>query len=100
MKAPTEYTVMGEDGNEYGPAQSKQIRQWIAEGRLEKKTPVKPSDARDWVFLGDVPEFAGLFAASRVSSPMAPPRRGLVKLLVISAVAAAAYFLYQYLHRH
>ena len=59
---------MGEDGQEYGPVDAKQIRTWVAEQRLERKTPIKSSEMKDWVFLGSLPEFAGLFA------PTAPPK--------------------------
>jgi len=52
------YQVLGGDGREYGPVYDDQIRQWIAEGRLESKSPVKPPDAKDWVFLETLPEFA------------------------------------------
>jgi LPXTG-motif cell wall-anchored protein len=48
---------MGDDGKEYGPVDAVQIRRWIAEGRIEKKTPVKLDDARDWVFVQSLPEF-------------------------------------------
>jgi hypothetical protein len=67
MIAPGGYVVLGGDGKEYGPVDAGQIRQWIAEERLEKKSPVKPPDAKDWVFLGSLPEFAETFA------PCPPP---------------------------
>jgi hypothetical protein len=100
MKAPTEYIVMGEDGKEYGPTPAKQIRQWVAEGRLDKKTPVKHGDARDWVFLGQVPEFARLFAPRRVSRFNWLPRKGQVTIFVVAALAVVIYFLYQHFHSH
>jgi hypothetical protein len=58
---PKEYTVMGEDGQDYGPVTAGQIHGWIEEGRLGKKTPVMPSDLKDWVFLEMLPEFADAF---------------------------------------
>ena len=65
-----EYKVMGEDGQEYGPVAAEQIHKWIAEERLERKSPVKPADLRDWVFLESLPEFAGAF-----QPPTPPPKR-------------------------
>lgn len=100
MKAAIEYTVMGEDGKEYGPVSGAQIRQWIAEQRLEKKTPVKPSDAHDWIFLCEVPEFQALFAAPAYRPPTPPPRRQLVITALLVALAAGFYFLYKYLNPH
>jgi hypothetical protein len=67
MIALPEYKVMGEDGQEYGPVSADQIHKWIAEERLERKTPVKPADSRDWVFLESLPEFSAAFL------PPAPP---------------------------
>ena len=62
-----DYKVMGEDGQEYGPVSDDQIRKWIMERRLERKTPVKPPDARDWVCLDTLPAFTD------VLQPPAPP---------------------------
>jgi len=61
------YKILGSDGNEYGPVSAEQITKWIAESRVEKKTPVKPEGAPDWVFLQSLPEFTAAFA------PPAPP---------------------------
>lgn len=70
------YKIIGEDGKEYGPATAEQIRQWIAEGRVERRTPVFSDGAKDWSFVGLLPEFAGLFAAPGTPPPIAPPRAG------------------------
>lgn len=64
-----EYKVMGEDGQEYGPVSAEQIRMWFADQRLERKSPVLPPDAKDWVFLESLPEFADLFR------PPVPPAK-------------------------
>ena len=64
-----QYQVLGGDGREYGPVYDDQIRQWIAEGRLESKSPVKPPDAKDWVFLETLPEFAEALQAFETPEP-------------------------------
>lgn len=87
---------MGEDGNEYGPVSVGEVRQWIAEGRLEKKSPVKPPGGADWVFLGDVPEFADFFKSRPVRPPAPPVNKGLLAIAVLVVLAVAAYFLYQH----
>jgi hypothetical protein len=73
------YKIVGEDGKEYGPVTGEQIRQWIAEGRVESRTPVFMDGAKDWNFVGLLPEFAGRFAIpinppspQGISSPVSP----------------------------
>jgi hypothetical protein len=80
-----DYKVMGEDGQEYGPVSADQIRKWIAEERLERKSPVKPADSRDWVFLESLPEFATAF-----EPPAPPPKQQRRKWPVIILIVLAA----------
>jgi hypothetical protein len=76
-----DYKVMGGDGHEYGPVSAEQIRQWILEERLERKSPVKPSEAKDWVFLESLPEFADFFQSSA-----APPEQQWRKWPVVIVI--------------
>jgi len=71
------YKIVGVDGRQYGPVTAGQIRQWIAEGRVESRTPVFTNGAADWTFVGLLPEFAGLFPGSTPSTIVPPvqPRR-------------------------
>jgi hypothetical protein len=55
------YKIIGQDGKEYGPVTAEQLRSWIAEGRLERQTPVFVEGAKDWNFIGLLPEFAAGF---------------------------------------
>ncbi len=86
------YKILGSDGNEYGPLSAAKIKQWIAEERVEKKTPVLPEGAADWVFLSSLPEFAEAFAAQEKWSGAAGKKRriavclGLFLLAVIIVV--------------
>ena len=98
MKPPIEYTVMGEDGKEYGPVFADQIRAWIQEGRLGAKTPIKAAADKDWIFLSQVPEFAEFFAP-KVLPPKIGTRRGFVRAFLVVAVITALYFLFVYLNK-
>jgi hypothetical protein len=60
------YRIVGIDGKIYGPATAGQIRRWLAENRVESRTPVFVDGAAEWTFLGLLPEFANCF-------PMTPP---------------------------
>ena len=80
---------MGEDGQEYGPVSAKQIREWVLEQRLERKSPVKLPKTNDWVFLESLPEFADLFHPPAQPTSHKPRKWPLVLLVVvISAVLA------------
>jgi hypothetical protein len=66
------YKIIGNDGKTYGPNSAEKIRIWIAQGRIESRTPVFVEGAADWTFVGLLPEFAGKFgAAPQTISP--PP---------------------------
>ena len=74
---------------------------------MEKKTPAMPEDAADWVFLGEMPEFAESFAAlqkqERAGSAQKKRRRmtiGLGLLLAVAAVAIAAVFILKHMKHH
>jgi len=73
------YKILGSDGNEYGPASAEQVKKWIAENRVEKKTPVIPEGAPDWVFLESLPEFAPAFAPPAPRPPPLAPSVGATK---------------------
>jgi GYF domain 2 len=91
------YKILGSDGNEYGPLSTEKIKQWIAEERVEKKTPVLPEGAADWVFLSSLPEFAEAFAAQEKWSGAAGKKRriavGLGLLLLVVIGVAVLWFL-------
>lgn len=52
------FTIIGADGKEYGPVSAEQIRQWIAENRLNRDMKVRRDGATEWQRIGDLPEFA------------------------------------------
>ncbi len=97
------YKVLGSDGNEYDSLSADKIKQWIRESRVEKKTPVMPDGAEDWVFLGDLKEFAEDFA-SVGQKPEAPgfPRRlkmaGYIGLFLVVAGIAVFFILIKMKH--
>jgi hypothetical protein len=60
------YKIIGADLKEYGPVSAEQLRQWIAEGRVNAQTKVQAADATEWKAMADCPEFADVL-------PKAPP---------------------------
>lgn len=69
------YRIIGADGREYGPVTAEQVRQWIAQGRVNAQTRVRFEGATEWKLASEVPEFA-----ERLGMPApatAPPRARL-----------------------
>ncbi len=67
------YKIIGNDGKNYGPTSAEEIRAWIAQGRVESRTPVLPVGATEWTILGLLPEFAPYFSGP--PPIIAPPRK-------------------------
>jgi hypothetical protein len=69
------FKIIGADGIEYGPVSADQVRQWIAEGRADASTRIHAEESKEWMPLGNVPEFSAAFAAK---PPPPPPPGGSV----------------------
>ncbi len=69
------YKIIGTDGKQYGPINSAQLRQWIAENRANGQTMIQPEGATDWKPLNSFPEFADAFAPKSAPPPFSttPP---------------------------
>ncbi len=50
------YKIIGADGKEYGPVSAEQLRQWLAEGRVNTQTRVTLESGGNWSFLSTFPE--------------------------------------------
>jgi uncharacterized membrane protein len=57
------YFIIGGDKKEYGPITAGDMRQWVAEGRLNAQSLAKAEGEASWSTLGTIPEFADLFGA-------------------------------------
>jgi uncharacterized RDD family membrane protein YckC len=64
------FTIIGGDGEEYGPASVTQVRAWVAAGRANLRTKARAIGSEEWRELGDFPEFGGPGEVP----PMLPPR--------------------------
>lgn len=66
------YHIIGSDQKEYGPVSAAQIRQWFAEGRLNRATVARPASETEWKTLGALAEFADLFLSPPGATPGKP----------------------------
>ena len=69
------YRIIGADGKEYGPVSAEIVRQWIAQGRANPQTKVRPEASTDWKLLWELPEFTADLAArsGEPGLPTPPP---------------------------
>jgi len=69
------YKIIGTDGRQYGPVSADQIRQWIAQNRVNMQTMALAEGAIDWKPLSLFPEFASNInpALPAVSAPSPTP---------------------------
>ncbi len=66
------YTIVGADGNQYGPVGLEVLRLWLHEGRVDLTTRVLVAGTAEWKLLGQLPEFAT--AQTQAPPTIAPPR--------------------------
>jgi len=64
------YTIIGGDQKQYGSVTEGQLRQWIADGRVNAQTRVQVEGAVEWKSLSEIPEFA---ATLQNFTPPSPP---------------------------
>jgi hypothetical protein len=65
------YRIIGTDGREYGPATAEQVREWIAEGRVNAQTRVLAEGTTQWKPLTEYLEFAPMRACTTL--PLSAP---------------------------
>ena len=58
------YTIIGGDGKEYGPITANDMRQWLAEGRLNAQSLAKAESDAEFRALAQFPEFADAFPSA------------------------------------
>lgn len=67
------YTIIGGDGKEYGPVTESDIKQWIAEGRLNADSRAKGEGDAEFRALAQFPEFASVLKPQAAPGVIAPP---------------------------
>jgi hypothetical protein len=66
------YTIIGGDNKEYGPVSEADIRQWIAEGRLNADSRAKAESDAEFRELAQFPEFATALKSQSTPGTIAP----------------------------
>jgi hypothetical protein len=87
------YKIIGADQKEYGPITGDQIRQWIAEGRVNAHTRARAEGAAEWQPLSAFVEFADAFGTATTSAQapiLAPLQAGGGREAALQAVKGPA----------
>lgn len=58
------YKIIGTDGRQYGPVGASQVRQWLAENRVNAQTLLQAEGSPEWKPLISFAEFAPQFIAA------------------------------------
>ena len=84
------YKIIGADGKEYGPISAEQLRQWLAENRVNAQTRVQLEGSSEWKLLGEVVEIAAPPAGvpPPIGQPPVAPDAGRHRFTEFSVVAA------------
>jgi H+/gluconate symporter-like permease len=94
------YFIIGGDGKQYGPISERDIRAWIAEGRLNQQSQARTEGETDFRPLSTFPELADAFGLT-ASAAGVPPLPGagmgtqqaaadMVKVPAIGLIVAAS----------
>ena len=67
------YKVIGSDRQTYGPVTAELLRQWLAEGRVDRATLVQPEGAAEWRPLSSFPVFGAAPPAGTPPPVSMPP---------------------------
>lgn len=67
------YKIIGANQVEYGPISADQLRQWIAEGRVNAQTPAQAEGDATWRPLSTFPEFASSLPPVPGAAPAPAP---------------------------
>jgi hypothetical protein len=79
------YKIIGSDQKQYGPVSADDLRQWVAEGRVNAQTLIQAEGQTDWRPLSSYPEFATVAAPAPSGIPTmagAAPAAGNAAALV------------------
>ena len=69
------YKLIGADQKEYGPVSAEQLRQWVAEGRLNAQSRIRAEGETEWKAMSAFPEFADILRTTPGVAPSTPGER-------------------------
>ena len=74
-----QYEIIGADGNQYGPVDEKQLREWLNLGRADQRTQCRMHGDSEWKNLETFPEFKDCLGVWGAPPPPPPPSGQMVQ---------------------
>ena len=87
------YRIIGADRKEYGPISGDQVRQWIAEGRLNAASRIQSEGSDQWKTMAELPEFAAAVPRPQgpiviAPAPAAPAKNALAIWSLVTSIVS------------
>ncbi len=84
------YRIIGGDGKEYGPVSADQMRQWVAEGRVNSQTRVQAEGQTEWRTFADFPELNAA-PVPPVAAPVTPLPKSAAPNYLVPAILTTLF---------
>lgn len=81
------YKIIGADGKQYGPISADQLRQWLADSRVNAQTFVCAEGEAEWKPLAAIPEFAADLNRSTAPQPFSAQQYGQASVAKTNGMA-------------
>ena len=90
---PQQYTIIGGDGDEYGPKPIEDVLRWIRTGRASGRTLVRTDENSQWKPLGEIPALSALLEGAELPARKPGKVTAIAMLTLAGGLVALAWTL-------
>jgi len=90
---PQQYTIIGGDGDEYGPKPIEDVLRWIRAGRASARTLVRTDENSQWKPLGEIPALSALLEGAELPARKPGKVTAIAMLTLAGGLVALAWTL-------
>ena len=91
--SPHQFTIIGGDGDEYGPKPIEDVLRWIRTGRASARTLVRTSENSQWQPLGEIPALSALLEGAELPARKPGKVTAIAMLTLAGGLVALAWTL-------
>ena len=88
-----QYTIIGGDGDEYGPKPIEDVLRWIRTGRASARTLVRTDENSQWKPLGEIPALSALLEGAELPARKPSKVTAIAMLTLAGGLVALAWTL-------